>query len=89
MDKVYFFFFLNSFSMNKPEKVPVCATKQAALRPLLMCSYHHSLYQETLICLVPRLLSSCPPKPHLLSTSWLNKDKQLPLRIEAVLTLCE
>lgn len=46
MDKVYFFFFLNSFSMNKPEKVPVCATKQAALRPLLMCSYHHSLYQD-------------------------------------------
>lgn len=32
--------------MNKPEKVPVCATKQAALRPLLMCSYHHSLYQD-------------------------------------------
>lgn len=51
--------------------------------------------QETLnrlslhFCLLPRLLCSCPPKPYLLSTSCLNKEKQWPLRIEAVLTQCE
>lgn len=68
----------------------MCATEQAVVPPVQWgadtLSEQETLNRPSISPRVLHLLSSCPTKPYLLSTSCRDKEKQWLLRIEAVLT---